>query len=118
LLEYANLTPDWINWSIWLRRLNLPAIGTWSVLPCSSFGQSVSRALSGQGIVLANLDMLRPELADGRLVRIGAHSLLPRKSYYLSHRADKEVSSAARRLFNFLTSSQGQYGASTSFINR
>ncbi|KIC08847.1 hypothetical protein RA19_18490 [Leisingera sp. ANG-M1] len=108
LLEYANLTPDWINWSIWLRRLGLPALAEWPVMPCSSFGQSVGRAMSGRGILLANLDMLRSEFAAGHLIRIGSRTLSPRKSYYLCHRADKPLSSAARRLFDFLISAADQ----------
>lgn len=102
LLEIPNITPDWINWTIWLRRLKLPAIDQWPVTQCASFGQSVGRALQGQGILLANLDMMRADLANGRLVQIGNRYLQPQEAYYLCYQSDKPLSPSAKRLLDFL----------------
>ncbi|WP_350333589.1 LysR family transcriptional regulator [Coralliovum pocilloporae] len=102
LLEYTNLTPDWINWAIWLKRMKLPSIEELKHIQCASYGQSVGRSLTGHGILLANLELQKPELASGRLVRIGDLQLTPRKSYYLCYKNNGMLSPAARTLFDFL----------------
>ena len=83
LLEYANLTPDWINWQIWLRQTGFADISAWSTIPCNSYVHSVGKALKGEGIVLASSDLLETEFQSGKLVRIGEVGLTPKKSYFL-----------------------------------
>ena len=103
LLEYANLTPDWINWQIWLRQLGFTDISAWSTIPCNSYIHSVGKALKGEGIVLANSDMLKAEFQSGRLMKIGNVSLTPKKSYYLCHKENTPLSKSTIKLRDFLT---------------
>ncbi|MFE0014107.1 LysR family transcriptional regulator [Mesorhizobium sp. NPDC059054] len=102
ILEYSNLTPDWINWAVWLKRMKLPEIGLLKVTKCAGYAQSVGRGLAGHGILLANLELQKPELASGRLVRIGQMQLSPKESYYLCYKSSKELSPSALALFEFL----------------
>ena len=102
LLEYTNITPEWINWQVWLRRLGLPPVAHWPTVACSSYVQSVGKALAGEGVVLANLSLLENEIDNGDLVRIGTVGLTPRKSYYLCHKKGDGLSSPAQDLLAFL----------------
>ena len=103
LLEYANLTPDWINWQIWLRQTGFADISAWSTIPCNSYVHSVGKALKGEGIVLASSDLLETEFQSGKLVRIGEVGLTPKKSYFLCCKENAPLSQSTAKLLDFLT---------------
>lgn len=103
ILEYANRTPDWINWQTWLKRLDLSETHNWPKIHCNSYVQSIGKALEGEGVALVNVTMMREELDSGALVRIGTKSLSPRKSYHLCRKQNTSLSQNAKNLFEFLT---------------
>jgi LysR family glycine cleavage system transcriptional activator len=103
LLEYANLTPDWINWKLWLKQKGFADIAAWRTIPCNSYVHSVGKALKGEGIVLANSDMLEAEFRSGKLVRIGEAGLTPKKSYFLCHKENAPLTQSSTKLRDFLT---------------
>lgn len=103
LLEYANLTPDWINWRVWLRRLKLPNKDQWSCINCNSYVQSIGKAIEGEGVALVTTSLMEQELKSGTLVRIGNKSLKPRKSYYLCKRQNVSLPENAQTLYSFLS---------------
>ena len=102
LLEYATLTPECINWSVWLKRMAFADVSGWRTTPCNSYVHSVGKALKGEGVVLANSDLLEAELRTGRLVRISDVGLTPRKSYFLCHKENAPLSQSATKLRDFL----------------
>ncbi|WP_377193830.1 LysR family transcriptional regulator [Ruegeria meonggei] len=104
ILEFSSLAPDWINWQIWLKKLDLPGIGNWSKIDCSSYVQSVGRALDGAGVALVNEAMMQQELASGALVRIGQQSLRPKSAYFLCRKQNVSLPKNAIDLYDFLTS--------------
>lgn len=103
ILEYSNLTPDWINWQIWLKRLDLPHIDNWPKIQCNSYVQSVGKALDGAGIALVNAAMMEDELTGGTLVKIGDQSLKPGSSYHLCRKQNVSLPQNAMNLHEFLT---------------
>lgn len=103
LLEYVNLTPEWINWEIWLKRKGLASISAWRTIPCNSYVQSVGKALKGEGIFLANSDLFEAEFRSGKLVRIGDVGLTPKKSYFLCYKENVPLSQSTKKLRDFLT---------------
>lgn len=102
LLEYANLTPDWVNWKTWLKQMDFADIPSWRRIQCNSYVHSVGKALKGEGIVLANSDMLEGEFSSRKLVRIGEVGLAPKKSYFLCNRANAPLTKSANKLRDFL----------------
>tara|TARA_B100000768_G_scaffold181473_2_gene204620 strand:+ start:1848 stop:2795 length:948 start_codon:yes stop_codon:yes gene_type:complete len=102
LLEYANLIPDWINWRNWLKQMGFVGISAWRTIACNSYVHSVGKALKGEGIVLANSDMLEGEFRSGKLVRIGTVGLTPKKSYFLCYKANTPLTQSAMQLRDFL----------------
>lgn len=102
LLEYANLSPEWINWQVWLKDQGLAALDDWPVDHCNSYVQSVGKALAGEGVTLVNIPMMEEELNRGTLVTIGTKSMTPRKSYHLCRKENASLSQNAEDLFEFL----------------
>ena len=97
LLEYANLTPDWINWQTLAQAERvLPTYPHGHTIPCNSYVHSVGKALKGEGIVLANSDLLETEFQSGKLVRIGEVGLTPKKSYFLCCKENAPLSQSTR----------------------
>lgn len=102
ILEYTNLTPDWINWQTWLKALDFADIENWPRIHCNSYVQSIGKALEGKGVALVNGAMMEEELRDGTLVKVGAKSLTPRRSYHLCRKQNAGLPQNARSLFEFL----------------
>ena len=102
ILEFVNLTPDWINWQTWIKRLGLPDIENWSTVHCNSYVQSVGKALEGAGVALVNVAMMEEEIVSGALVRIGEKSLRPGNTYHLCRKQNVSLSQNAMRLYEFL----------------
>ena len=103
LLEYTPLTPEWINWEVWLKRKGLASISDWHTIPCNSYVHSVGKALKGEGIVLVNSDLFKSEFRSGRLVRIGDVGLSPKKSFFLCYKENVPLSQSTTKLRDFLT---------------
>lgn len=102
ILEYTNLTPDWINWQTWLKELEFPDIKNWPKIHCNSYVQSIGKALKGKGVALINVKMMEEELNKGTLVKIGTKSLSPRRSYHLCRKQNTSMPQNAKDLFEFL----------------
>lgn len=102
ILEYTNLTPDWINWQTWLKELDFPGIKNWPTIHCNSYVQSIGKALEGKGVALVNVTMMQEELSKGTLVKIGSKCLIPRRSYHLCRKQNASLPQNAKDLFEFL----------------
>ena len=103
LLEYSNLTPDWINWQTWLNNLHLVDLEDRRTIRCNSYVQSIGKALDGAGVALVNATVMKTELNSRTLVRVGTKSLIPNKSYYLCSKSTAPQSQNAKDLSKFLT---------------
>lgn len=103
ILEYENLTPDWINWQTWLKWLDIPGTKHWQRIHCNSYVQSIGKALEGCGVALVNVPVMQEEFDNGALVKIGRKSLTPQKSYHLCVKQNEKRSPNTKDLLDFLT---------------
>ncbi|QFT80230.1 Glycine cleavage system transcriptional activator [Roseovarius sp. THAF27] len=102
LLDYPRLAPDWINWRIWHDRKPGSPLSARPVETCRSYGHSIGRALTGDGIALASLPMLDTLVSSGQLVPVGDDTLTTTRRYWLNHRVTAPLSPNALLLHRAL----------------
>ena len=102
LLDHERIEPDWINWGVWLRAVGwshgTPAIAR----RFNSYTLAVAAALDGKGAALGSLPLLRDLIDAGRLGPVTGLRLATGRGYYLGHRDDKALSTAAQDLRQWL----------------
>ncbi len=103
LLDYDRHAPDWINWDMWAKRNPSSALLRLRRTVCRTYGQSIGRALSGEGIALASCKLLQDELASGALAVLDDARLKTGKGYFLVSRPDGAARNDTRDLFHFLS---------------
>ena len=69
LLEFDAPQHPWLQWRDWLRARGWGAAKPRAVLHFNQYDQVIQAALAGQGVALGRLELLRPLLDEGRLVR-------------------------------------------------
>lgn len=67
LLEYDDATRPWLRWEDWLSAVGLARSLPKSVLHFNQYDQVIQAAVTGQGIALGRLALIKPVLDDGRL---------------------------------------------------
>ncbi len=105
LLNYERAAPDWINWGVWIEKINIPELLEWPTKPCMTYAHTIGRALEGEGIALGSLALLDDELKSGQLVRLGSEKLATDRGYYLAHPSNKNVQPTTQQVFDFLLNS-------------
>lgn len=103
LLDYARHAPDWINWDVWARRHRASALLTLRKTVCQIYGQSIGRAIAGEGIALASCTLLQEELASGQLEVLAHERHRTGKGYVLVHRSDLQDQQDVSGLVSFLS---------------
>ncbi len=102
LLNFARLAPDWINWDSWAKQVGLAALLSLPQVQCRSYANSIGEAIRGKGIALGSLALIEPELASGRLVRVGDRSLETGLAFSLAYPETKPLRENVRLLYDFL----------------
>ncbi|KUF10263.1 LysR family transcriptional regulator [Pseudoponticoccus marisrubri] len=87
LLDYDRVTPDWINWEVWLKRHDPPILSGLRREPCRTYSHTIGRAIAGEGLALASATLLKDEIGSGALAPLGPHRDRTGKGYYLVHRS-------------------------------
>jgi DNA-binding transcriptional LysR family regulator len=72
LLEFDDVSRPWLQWSGWLRGAGTGKHEPKGILRFNQYDQVVQAALAGQGIALGRLELVRPLLEQGKLVRATA----------------------------------------------
>ncbi|MBU2991590.1 LysR family transcriptional regulator [Octadecabacter sp. 1_MG-2023] len=103
LLEYERHAPDWINWNIWAKRQSSSPLLDLPRVVCQTYGQSIGRAIAGEGIALASLTLLHEELASGSLEQLDAVPTSTGKGYFLVTSASGAKQDNVGALKKFLT---------------
>lgn len=75
---------DQSGWKTWLERAGLAVPERMPGAVFQDFNLLRAAALAGQGVALCSLAMIRPDLAEGRLVQLSEVSVLDRFDYYLT----------------------------------
>ncbi|MBB3066253.1 LysR substrate-binding domain-containing protein [Limibacillus halophilus] len=85
LLEFRSLqhTTRPLSWPIWFKSLGRELAAPPSGLMFSQFEMVIEAALSGHGIAILPLVLVRRELAAGRLILAHSHVARPQSAYYL-----------------------------------
>ncbi|MCE1193903.1 MAG: LysR substrate-binding domain-containing protein [Acidovorax sp.] len=68
LLEFDDPRHPWLQWQGWAAALGWRPLQPQGVLRFNQYDQVIQAALAGQGVALGRLELIRPLLADGRLV--------------------------------------------------
>lgn len=72
LLEFDDVSRPWLQWPGWLRGAGTGKHEPKGILRFNQYDQVVQAALAGQGIALGRLELVRPLLEQGKLVRATA----------------------------------------------
>lgn len=72
LLEFDDVSRPWLQWRGWLRGAGTGKHEPKGILRFNQYDQVVQAALAGQGIALGRLELVRPLLEQGKLVRATA----------------------------------------------
>jgi DNA-binding transcriptional LysR family regulator len=74
LLEFDDVSRPWLQWPGWLRGAGTGKHEPKGILRFNQYDQVVQAALAGQGIALGRLELVRPLLEQGKLVRATARA--------------------------------------------
>ncbi|MFL6675014.1 MAG: LysR substrate-binding domain-containing protein [Massilia sp.] len=74
LLEFDDISRPWLQWPGWLRGAGAGTQKPKGILRFNQYDQVVQAALAGQGIALGRLELVRPLLEQGKLVRATARA--------------------------------------------
>lgn len=96
LLDFDDVSRPWLQWSNWLQDAGVGRNRPKGVLRFNQYDQVVQAALAGQGVALGRVELVRPLLEQGKLVRATA---LPEAAsdycYWLLERRDRSNHPAA-----------------------
>ncbi|RCW88716.1 LysR family transcriptional regulator [Paracoccus lutimaris] len=105
----AQLTSQWLlkvgllhdsdlsGWRTWLSRAGQAVPDRLPGAVFEDFNLLRAAALAGQGVALCSLAMVRPDLAEGRLVQLSTISVLENFDYYLTQSGAPQLDGARRR---------------------
>lgn len=105
LLHYPRLAPNWIDWPGWIQRSGRSEFLSWPRQDCTSYNQSIGRALKGQGLALGGLPLLHEEIAAGDLVPLSQGELATGKGYFIAWPESRPLSAEAERMKKVLLGS-------------
>ncbi|WP_420547917.1 LysR family transcriptional regulator [Curvivirga sp.] len=104
LLNYEKEVPNCFNWlnfmdnDLWLDLKQNP------IQDCASYIQSISLALKGEGIALAERALLQKELASNQLTPVSPDTQETEECYFLTTPANRPTFKEITDLISFLTS--------------
>ncbi|GLT22591.1 LysR family transcriptional regulator [Zoogloea oryzae] len=85
LLNYDDSTPEpWLEWSIWLKKLDLADVQPKAVLHFNHYDQLIAAAVAGQGVALGRSVLLAEHLASRRLLPMACgYRHVSQRAYFL-----------------------------------
>lgn len=113
LLDVGNVREEgWLGWTDWFA-----GVGS-SLTPrkprtFNSYVVAVQAAMDGLGIVLGWHALVADDVADGRLVGLTPHALIPSGGFYLVTQQNKPLSSGAALFRDWLLAQAETYGGLT-----
>lgn len=94
LLHVEGVDPEWTNWDEFLRRVGI-AHGPLHGRQFNNFSVLLQAAQDDQGLALGWERLIRPLLANGRLVKFGSLEVPAPGAYYLTWNARRTLSDSA-----------------------
>ena len=84
LLHYEDIRgAPWLDWSPWLEAAGIAQLAPAGALHFSHYDQLIQAAISGQGVALGRLPLLREQLRAGSLVAPFRRGVASPRSYYV-----------------------------------
>lgn len=108
LIAADTLHPAWLTWRTWAlgtgQEQALGRASDLSQLRFNHYTDTIQAALNGDGVALGWSALLAAYLEDGRLIRIGPHSVVMEEKYQILIPAGREPSAATRLFVDWLAS--------------
>lgn len=99
LLEFDDPEHPWLQWQGWAAALGWPPVRPPGLLRFNQYDQMIQATLAGQGVALGRLELIRPLLAEGRLVRVASPTCrVPTAHAYWLVQAQPQPSDEVRRV--------------------
>lgn len=102
LLNYPRIGPESNNWETWAKQVGFPELPNWPQRDCTTYAQTIGRALDGEGIALASVALVESELRTGQLRRLGSHQLNSPLKYYLAYPMTRTIRKNTEKVFEYL----------------
>lgn len=100
------VNPAWMPWRQWSKALRLgPALGRASDLSrlrFNHYSDTVQAALNGEGVTMGWEVLLEDILQEGRLVRLGAESVVPEERYHVITPMGRDPTPAVRIFLDWM----------------
>lgn len=111
LIASDTVNPSWLTWRTWARAAGLgAALGRapeLSRLRFNHYTDTIEAAVNGEGVALGWSTLLAGHLAEGRLVRLGAGSVVTEEQYHVVVPAGRERSAATEVFLDWIV---GKFG--------
>jgi DNA-binding transcriptional LysR family regulator len=114
LIDYAKANLNWVTLSDWLLREGAGPGKRPSVV-YSSYTTTIDAALSGEGVALGSINLIRSQIESGALIEISNRPYVTGYRYCLGRPANRGLSEAALQLHTFLVESGRINSAATHF---
>lgn len=102
------IEPSWLSWRRWSQMAGGTPITKPNALRFSQYSDAIYAAMGGEGVALGWEELVAPQLADGRLVRLGRSEVIPDESHNLLMPTTRAHGRAARVFTEWLVA---QFGA-------
>ena len=89
------IEPSWLSWRRWSQMAGIAPITKPNALRFSQYSDAIYSAMGGEGVALGWQALVAPQLADGRLVRLGSAEVIPEESHTLLMPTTRRHSRAA-----------------------
>lgn len=106
LVASDTVNPSWLNWRSWAKAAGLgPALATASDrsrLRFNHYTDTLQAAVNGEGVALGWSALISGPLSEGKLVRVGPHSVRPREEHHALVPLGREPSPPAVTFLNWI----------------
>lgn len=102
LIDYDATSEGWLGWDEWFRSLGIHRPRLKYSLRCSLYTDAVQAALHGQGVTLGWKQLLKDEMAAGKLIRLTDGLFRPEESYYAVIPNGRSLTPAAQTLIDWI----------------
>jgi DNA-binding transcriptional LysR family regulator len=106
LIAADTVNPSWLTWRSWGQGLAqgaaLGKASDLSQLRFNHYTDTIQAALHGEGVALGWSTLLAGHLDEGRLVRLGVHSVVLQDEYHILIPANREPSPATQIFLNWI----------------
>ena len=106
LISSDVVSPTWLTWQAWAQSVGLGAelgrAARQSLLRFNHYTDTIHAAVHSEGVALGWATLVTSHIAEGRLVRVGPHQLVPEDRYHLLVPAIRDMSPATAAFVDWM----------------